>query len=116
MAGLKLAVSQLKPTDADLVKVLFVTVDPLRDTPDRVQAYAARFNPSFIGLSGTQAQLEKVWNDYGITEAPAGAGAGSSLDHTARITMIDPNGDLRVSYSYDAPVADIVHDVELVLQ
>ena len=118
MAGLKLAVSELNPKAANLVKVLFVTVDPIRDTPDRIQTYAARFNPAFIGLSGTQAQLEKVWNDYGVTrfEVPAGAGASSSLDHTARITMIDQNGSLRVSFGYDAPVEDIVHDLKLLLQ
>jgi len=118
LAGLKLAVSKLNPKNADLVKVLFVTVDPKRDTPERVQTYVSRFNPAFIGLSGTQAQLEKVWNDYGVTqiEVPEAASASYTLDHTARITMIDQDGNLRVSYGFDAAVDDIVHDVELALK
>jgi protein SCO1 len=118
LAGLKLAVSELNPKEANLVKVLFVTVDPKRDTPERVQTYVGRFNPGFIGLSGTQAQLEKVWNDYGVTrlEVPEASTANYTLDHTARITLIDQDGNLRVSFGFDAPVADIVHDLELVLK
>src|SRR5215211_4478411 len=65
MAELKQALEKLG-NKADQVQVLFVTVDPQRDTPERVQEYVNHFNPDFIGLSGLEADLAKVWNDYGV--------------------------------------------------
>jgi protein SCO1 len=118
MAGLKLAVSELDPKEADQVKVLFVTVDPKRDTPERVQTYVGRFNPAFIGLSGTEAELDKVWQAYGVyrLDVPGTAADNYSVDHTARITMIDRDGNMRVSFGFDAPVEDMVHDLQLLLK
>lgn len=118
MAELKQIISELSPEAASQVKVLFVTVDPKRDTPERVQTYVGRFNPAFIGLSGTETQLEKVWQAYGIfrQDVPGSAPDTYSVDHTARITMIDRDGNLRVSFGFDAPAADVVHDLELLLK
>jgi len=118
MAELKQVVSELAPIDADQVKVLFVTVDPKRDTPERVQTYVGRFNPAFIGLSGTEVQLDKVWQAYGIyrLEVPGTTADNYSVDHTARITMIDRDGNMRVSFGFDAPVENVVHDLKLLLK
>jgi protein SCO1/2 len=105
-------------SQADQVQVIFVTVDPQRDTPERVQEYVDHFNPSFIGLSGSEAELSKVWSDYGVfREVVEGkSAAGYLVDHTARVTLIDQQGNLRVSFPFDTPVEDIVHDVELLLK
>ena len=118
MAKLKLAISELTSKDADRVKVLLVTVDPKRDTPELMQTYAGRFNPEFIGLSGTAEQLATVWQAYGIyrVEVPGTSPDNYSLDHTARITMIDQDGNLRVSLGLDTSVEDIVYDLELLLK
>lgn len=118
MAELKLAIAELSETDAARVKVLFVTVDPERDTPERVQEYVDRFNPAFIGLSGSQAELEKIWQAYGVyREIVQGAStAGYTVDHTARITLIDQQGNMRVSFGFDTPVEDVVHDLKLILK
>lgn len=104
--------------DANKVQVVFVTVDPGRDTPERAQAYVNHFNPGFIGLSGTEKELTKVWNDYGVfREVVEGASAlGYLVNHTARVTLIDVNGSLRVSFSFETPVDDIVHDLKLILE
>ncbi len=118
MAELKLAVAELNEADAAQVKVLFVTVDPERDTPERMQAYADRFNPAFIGLSGTQADLEKIWQAYGVyREIVEGtSAAGYLVDHTARVTLIDQQGNMRISFGFDTPVEDMVHDLKLILK
>ena len=118
MAKLKLAVSEITSKDADQVKVLLVTVDPKRDTPELMQTYVGRFNPAFIGLGDTEEQLATVWQEYGIyrSEVPGTSPDNYSLDHTARITMIDQDGNLRVSLGLDTPVEDIVHDLELLLK
>jgi len=117
LAELKLALTKLPEKDATKVKVVFVTVDPIRDTPARVQEYLDHFNPAFIGLGGSQSVLEKVWQSYGvISEAvPGAATTGYTVDHTARVTLIDGQGNLRVSFGLDTPVDDMVHDLELVL-
>jgi protein SCO1/2 len=100
------------------VRVLFVTVDPQRDTPERVQEYVNHFNPNFIGLSGPEPELAKVWNDYGVfREVVEGASAaGYLVNHTARVTVIDQQGNLRVSYPFDTPVENVVHDLKLMLR
>ena len=118
MAELKVALAELNAEDAARVKVLFVTVDPERDTPARVQEYVDQFNTDFIGLSGTQAELEKIWQAYGIYReiVPNASAAGYTVDHTARVTLIDPQGNMRVSFGFDTPVEDIVHDLKLILK
>jgi len=117
MAELKQALEKLG-NQADQVQVLYVTVDPQRDTPERVQEYVDHFNPSFIGLSGSESELTTVWNDYGIfREIVNGkSAAGYLVNHTARVTLIDQQGNLRVSFPFDTPVEDMVHDLKLLLQ
>jgi protein SCO1/2 len=118
LAELNLALSELGPDQAEDVQVVFVTVDPARDDPQRVQEYVNHFNTSFIGLSGTESELAEVWNDYGIfREIEQGtSAAGYLINHTARVTLIDRQGNLRVSFGFDASVEDILHDVKLVLK
>ena len=65
LAGLKLVLEELGDK-AGSVQVLFISIDPGRDTPERAQEYVNHFDPSFIGLSGSQAELEKIWKDYGV--------------------------------------------------
>jgi protein SCO1 len=117
MAELKQALDKLGK-QANQVQVLFVTVDPKRDTPQRVQEYVNHFNPDFIGLSGSEAELAKVWNNYGVFRevAESTSAAGYLVSHTARVTLIDQQGSLRVSFPFDTPVEDVVHDLKLLLE
>ena len=105
--------------DASRVRVVLVTVDPERDTPEKLQEYMALFNPAFIGLGGSMAEMEKVWKDYGVyrevTEFPNSA-SGYLVNHTARVYLIDPDGNLRLSYSYGTPPDDIVHDIKILFK
>jgi protein SCO1/2 len=117
MAELKQALVELGPA-ADQVQVLFVTVDPQRDTPERVQEYVDHFNPDFIGLSGSEPELARVWSDYGVFReiVDGTSAAGYIVNHTARVTLIDQQGNLRVSFPFDTPVDDVVHDLNLLLR
>jgi protein SCO1/2 len=117
LAELNQALKQLGE-DANRVQVVFVSVDPQRDTPERVQQYVNHFNPNFIGLSGSETALTKIWKDYGVfREIVEGTSAlGYIVNHTARVTLIDANGNLRISFSFETPVEDIVHDLKLILK
>jgi protein SCO1/2 len=118
LAELRQALSELDAEEALRIKVVFVTVDPQRDSPERVQEYVEQFDPAFIGLSGTQADLEKIWSAYAIYREITNeqSAAGYIVNHTARVNMIDPQGNLRVSFSFDTPVENIVHDLKLMLK
>ncbi|HJR79429.1 MAG TPA: SCO family protein [Anaerolineales bacterium] len=117
MAELKQALEQLGEEEAKQARVLFITVDPERDTPERVQEYVDHFNPNFIGLSGQEAELAEVWKDYGVFRqiVQGSSASGYLVDHTARVTLIDQDGNLRLSYAFGTPVEDIVHDLKLLL-
>ena len=118
LAELNLALEKLGEDRSAQVEVLFVTVDPQRDTPERVQEYVNHFNPKFIGLSGTEIELAEIWNNFGVFRQNVESSSATSylVDHTARVTMIDQQGNLRVSFAFDTPVDDIVHDLKLLLK
>ena len=118
MAELKQALDELDEDDTKQVQVLFVTVDPERDTPERVQEYVNHFNLDFIGLSGTESELTEVWKKYGVfrENVEGTSAAGYLVNHTARVTLIDRDGNLRLSYAFDTPVDSIVHDLKLLFK
>jgi len=103
---------------ASRVEFVFITVDPQRDTPDRTQAYAGGFSQAFIGLSGTETDLEPVWRGYGVYRKiqDSQSAAGYMVDHSARVYLVDAAGNLRVTYPYGTPVDDLVGDVRFLLK
>jgi protein SCO1/2 len=104
---------------ASQVTVVYVTVDPERDTPEVIQKYVSIFNPSFIGLSGSPDELEPVWKDYGVyreIDQVASSASGYLVTHSSRVYVIDQDGNLRLSYSYGTPVDDILHDLKILLK
>lgn len=103
---------------ADLVDVLLITVDPKRDTPERIQAYVNGFDESFIGLSGSEAELEPVWQGYGVYREITDSHHDSSysVDHSTRIYLIDKSNHLRVTYTFGTAVQDLADDVRYLLR
>jgi protein SCO1/2 len=105
--------------NAGQVQVVFITVDPERDTPAKIQEYVSIFNPSFIGLSGSLDELQPVWTDYGVyreVQEESNSAAGYLVNHSARVYVIDPDGNLRLSYSFGTPTDDIVHDLKILFK
>ncbi len=116
LAELNAALSKI-PDEAGSVQVVFISVDPDRDTPQLVQEYVERFNPSFIGLSGPIEDLGKIWQDYDIFREVVESDSGlSTVNHTARVLLIDADGNMRLSYAFGTPVEDIVSDLKLLLE
>lgn len=103
---------------AEQVRFVFATVDPERDTPEQLRSYLERFDGSFIGLSGPRADLERVWKDYGIYVAKneAEPSTGYLVDHSARIYVVDTQGNLRLTYSFGTDSQPIVQDVLVLLR
>ena len=101
------------------VQVLYVTVDPERDTPAQLKSYLAKFDPTFVGGTGTQAQLAAVRKDFGVTaqKIPFSNGLpGYAMSHSSFIYLIDRQGKLRGLMPFGHTADDVVHDVNILLQ
>ena len=116
MAELSQALQQLGP-DASRVQVLFVTVDPARDTPAVLGQYVAAFNPSFIGLRPDDAGLAKIAKDFHVyyAKVPGKTPDAYTMDHTAASYVFDPSGQLRLFARDGQGAASWVHDLKLLL-
>lgn len=103
--------------DGENVQVVYVTVDPERDTAERMKKYLASFDPTFIGGVGTQAQIDAAQKSYGIFSAKNVNPDGSyTIGHSSSIYLIDAKGELRAVMPYGHPVDDFVHDLALLLR
>lgn len=103
---------------ADQVDFVFITVDPQRDTPQRAQSYVNGFDSAFIGLSGSEEDLEPVWAGYWIYRMiqEGQTAAGYLVDHSARVYLVDKSGNLRVTYAFGTPAEEIAADVRYLLR
>ncbi len=105
--------------DAARVRFAFVTVDPERDTPERLGLHVNAFNPDFIGLTGTQEDLEAVYKVFDIVyekDTSSGSAAGYLVNHTATAFLLDPEGQWRLREKYGTPAEDIAHDIQELLE
>ncbi len=110
------AKSLLSKADAARFTGVFISVDPARDTPQRLGEYVEYFDPGFIGLTGSEAELHLVAQRYGAGfRIPEGQPAqGYFVDHSAFAYLIDPGGRVRAIYRGDesaAAIADSVRDI-----
>lgn len=102
--------------DAGRLQVVFISVDPERDTPARLKHYLAQFDKDFIGLTGTPEQMAAIRKDYGIsaTRFPAPAGqSGYQMGHSSYLYFIDKKGMLRAMMPFGRPADEMVHDVNV---
>ena len=100
------------------VRFVLITVDPERDTVERLRDYLPGYDPSFYGLTGERAQLEKVWRSYGVYQAgqEAEGEAGYEVEHTARIYAIDKHGSWRLTYPLEMGRKAVIEDVRHLLK
>ncbi len=106
---------QLGGAAAD-VQVVYVTVDPERDVPARLQQFLKVFDTTFIGGTGTPAQLAAVRKNYGISAKKIGDGPDYAYDHSSFTYLIDRNGRIRALMPYGHSPNDFVHDVTILLK
>jgi len=115
LATLAAAHRELGPLASD-VQVLYVTVDPEKDVPARLQAFLREFDASFIGGTGTAAQLESVRRDYGISTQKIRTGDGYAYSHSSFTYLIDRAGRIRALMPYGHSPGDYVNDLRLLLK
>jgi protein SCO1/2 len=114
-AALKAALDRLGSQDAQ-VQVIFVSVDYKRDTPEKVSDYIRNFRSDFIGLGGTQSQIDRVTQEFYIyyqLNDPDPATGSYSVDHTATILLLDRQGALVMTWPYDQQPDEIASDLQI---
>jgi len=106
-------------SQSDKVQVLFVTVDPQRDTAEILKQYVPAFDPRFLGLRPTDdAALEKVAKDFKIyyKKVPGTSPGSYTIDHTAGSYAFDPDGRLRLYIKHAQGPETLAHDLKELLK
>lgn len=107
----------LRDRDAARVQVIFISVDPERDTPERTDTFAKWFHPDFLGLSGSEEQVAEVARQFKVVYGKKEIGGGMAyvIDHTAAAYVLDPTGQLRLMLAETAPLEPIIADLQSLL-
>jgi protein SCO1/2 len=117
MAEMAAVMKELGPL-ADKVQVLFVTIDPERDTQALLAQYIPAFDPRFLGLYGDLAATEKTAKEFKVfyQKVPGKTPGSYTMDHTAGSYVFDPQGRIRLFIRHGQGAAPIAHDLKLLLQ
>lgn len=103
--------------NAARMQVLFVTVDPERDTPGLLRQYVPSFHPDFLGLHGDAAATAQVAKEFKIFyQKQSQSGGDYSMDHSAGTYILDQQGRLRLFAQHGAGATALLHDIRLLLQ
>jgi protein SCO1/2 len=116
LAEMKAVKEKLGP-DGDRLQVLFVTIDPERDTPDLLAKYVPAFDPSFLGLYGDPDATAKAAKEFRVfyQKVPGSSPDNYSMDHTAATFLYDPQGRLRLFAKHGMGADALVQDIRLLL-
>jgi protein SCO1/2 len=91
------------------VQVVLVSTDPVRDTPQALQDFLAKFDPSYLGIPGSVEALTQVWNDYGVVVLDGGE------THSSLTYVIDKGGSLRLKFGQETTPEDMASDLKILL-
>jgi protein SCO1/2 len=118
LAQLAAVLRKLSPEVRQQVKVVFVAVDPARDTRERVRKFLDRFDPRFIGLVGTPEELEAAQVAAGVPPASVDQEweGGYSVSHAAWITLYTKDNLARLRYPFGTRQIEWAHDLPILVQ
>lgn len=116
MAEMSEVMKSLGP-DAQKVQVLFITVDPERDTRELLAQYVPAFDSRFLGLTGSQAEIDKVAKEFRVfyQKVPGKAPGSYTMDHTAGSYVFDSKGRIRLFVRHGAGPEPIAQDIKRLL-
>jgi protein SCO1/2 len=116
LSDFAMALQQLGP-QAERVQVVFVTVDPQRDTPDLLKQFVPAFNPDFLGMYTDADSLKILANEYKVVYQKSSVKAADDylIDHSAGTYIYDPKGRLRLLMPYGSSPDVIAQDLKMLL-
>jgi protein SCO1/2 len=100
------------------VQVVMISVDPLRDTPEVLARYLKNFDPTWVGLSGSEDEISQIAALYGVfyQKHEGTAQTGYLVDHTATVMVIDQTGHLKLIFPYGTTGKDMAADLMYLLR
>lgn len=101
--------------DADRLQVLFVTLDPERDTRELLAQYVPAFDPDFLGLYGDLQATAQAGKAFGVTFEKQKTSSGYNLDHSTGAFLVGPDGKVRLRAPYGQRTEWMVDDIRLLL-
>ena len=111
------AIDKLGPDAAKKVNLVFITIDPERDTQKLIKDYVGNFGPTFIGLTGTPEQVAAAGRAYRVyfQRVPGKDGAPYLMDHSSIVYLLDRNGRFITHFTHEAKAEAIAAGVEKLL-
>jgi protein SCO1/2 len=100
----------------DRLQVIFVTIDPERDTAVILKEYMAAFDPSFVALYGNAQRTRETADHFKVYYKKVPTGQSYTMDHSAVSYVFDPTGQLRVVLRHEQTAPDYAHDIALLLK
>ncbi len=112
MSDFKNIINNLGDQEKD-VSVVFITVDPERDTPEVMSEYVAAFHPDFIGLSGSMEELHPIWDSFYVFQQKMDSDSHSDylVDHSSRAIAVDKYGNFRLTFPFGMSWEGIKEDI-----
>jgi protein SCO1 len=100
------------------LQVLFITIDPERDTPELLKKYVPAFHPTFLGLTGSADAIAKVAKEFKVfyQKSPGKTAGSYTMDHTANSYVFDPQGKVRLVIKHGAGAEPLVQDLKQLLK
>lgn len=118
LAVLSQALNQLDEKQRDQVQGIFISVDPERDTPEKLKTYTRFFSDRLIGLTGSHEEIDKVVRQYGAFYRKVeleDSAMGYAVDHSSRLYLIDRNGDFVGLLNHGVQPAEVKNRLESLL-
>ena len=109
-------IKKLMGKDGDRLQVIFITLDPERDTPAVLDAYVKTFDPSFVALYGTLEETAATTKEFGVFYEKVPSGSTYTLSHTATSYVYDSRGTLRLGLSHSLSAQECTEDLLTVMK
>lgn len=110
LATMSASVDAIAALGGEVPRVVFVSVDPERDTPRSLRDYVAVFRPDFLGVTGPHEELVKLTRALGVGYARDGDGPEYLVEHSAALLLVNPNGQLQAVFGPPHAPDPIAHD------
>ncbi|WP_420225138.1 SCO family protein [Pigmentiphaga litoralis] len=101
--------------DADKVQVIFITIDPERDTPEVLKAYTEAFDPTFVGLRGDLTETKATADAFKVFYQKVPTGTSYTMDHTSLTYVFDQKGKLRLALRHDQSAQECASDIKTLM-
>jgi protein SCO1/2 len=113
LAFISSSLKQLTPEELEQIKVFFISVDPERDTPQKLADYTKYFHPKILGITGSKAELDKVVKQYGAAyrKVESDSAMGYLVDHSASVYVVGKKGNIVDMLPHGLPVEAITKTI-----